>query len=314
MPNSRLCAVALALTSSLAFAGRSPVVYSGHIAGNSITSGPFAGMGAGTAVRMSYQAITPGTVTAPGQYEDYAIDAPTFELDIGGTVVGAKLSSPPSVGVQDDFPVADGLHVFAAPLALSGYAFECECHEQTGTVFNSIDITQVVGTYAGALFSTVDWNVFAPSGQISIVLDSVTIHPDTSSAIGTKYCTSNANSSGLPALIQANGCTSVSIDVLSLTTTQMPANKSALTFYGPHAAQVTFGSGFLCVSGGFYRFAPGASNASGVFTRIVDLAQPPASSGASQITPGSTWRFQTWFRDAGATTNLSDAVAIGFTL
>lgn len=311
---SALLSLALFAAPSVAFAGHTPVVFSGTVASNSIASGPFAGKAPGTPVRLSFQVTTPGVVISPNQYEDYTIDLATFELDIGGAVAGPKPSSPPSLGVGNDFPVADGLFVFSAPLSLASHAFECECHEQTGTIFNSIDIQQTTGTYSGALFSLVDWNVFGPGGQIGVVLNQVTIHPDIASSLGTNYCVSNPNSSGFPALIAASGCSSVGINAITLTTTQMPANKSALVFYGPNAIQTPFGAGVLCIGGGFNRLVPGASNAIGVYARPLNLDVPPASSGASQILPGSTWRFQTWFRDVGGTTSLSNATAITFTL
>ena len=48
----------------------------------------------------------------------------------------------------------------------------------------------------------------------------------------------------------------------------------------------------------------------------LDLAAPPANSGAGQITAGSTWNFQYWYRDpqlpGGSGFNLSDALQVLF--
>jgi hypothetical protein len=47
----------------------------------------------------------------------------------------------------------------------------------------------------------------------------------------------------------------------------------------------------------------------------IDLTAPPFSGGASQITAGSTWRFQFWFRDpqgGPAGFNTSDAMRVTF--
>jgi hypothetical protein len=48
-------------------------------------------------------------------------------------------------------------------------------------------------------------------------------------------------------------------------------------------------------------------------TRSLDFTNPPSP--AAQITAGSTWYFQTWFRDPGfgpAGFNLSNAVEVPF--
>ena len=92
-------------------------------------------------------------------------------------------------------------------------------------------------------------------------------------------------------------------------------------FYGPQQTLVPFGDGFLCIGGGaigvFRLNPPELSNHSGISTRVLDLNQPPASSGNGQIVAGSTWNFQYWYRDpnaGGAGFNLTDALSIAFTL
>ena len=55
------------------------------------------------------------------------------------------------------------------------------------------------------------------------------------------------------------------------------------------------------------------ADAGGVLAYSVDLDDPPLPAG--QILPGSTWKFQGWFRDpaaGGSFFNLSDGYSIAF--
>ncbi|MCC6407450.1 MAG: hypothetical protein IT453_09800 [Planctomycetes bacterium] len=130
----------------------------------------------------------------------------------------------------------------------------------------------------------------------------------------SNYCVTSPNSVGPGALISASGSTSVALNSLVLKAAGCPLNKSCLFFYGPNAtAGVPFKNGVLCISGGFYRLPVTNTGASGNPSAVLDITNPPAIGG--QITAGSIWRFQLWYRDpiappAGA--NLSDALSVTF--
>lgn len=132
----------------------------------------------------------------------------------------------------------------------------------------------------------------------------------------TNYCVTSPNSVGSGALISASGSTSVALNSLVLKASGCPPNKSCLFFYGPNAtAGVPFQNGFLCVSGGFYRLPVTNTGPSGAPQTALDITNPPSIGG--QITAGSTWRFQLWYRDPiapPAGVNLSDALAATFCL
>ena len=97
----------------------------------------------------------------------------------------------------------------------------------------------------------------------------------------------------------------------------MPPTQPGLFFYGPEQAIVPFGNGFRCLgagSAGIARLDIEVSSAAGILLHNVDMTSPPTL--ATQITGGSTWNFQAWFRDnggpCGSGSNLSHALSIDF--
>ncbi|HVS11787.1 MAG TPA: hypothetical protein VMS76_18105 [Planctomycetota bacterium] len=133
--------------------------------------------------------------------------------------------------------------------------------------------------------------------------------------IGMPYCASTPNSTGQAATMRALGSASLARDLLVLEARGVVPSKFGLFFYGPSAVQMPFGSGFLCVGGGatgIARLPVGMSDGSGRMTHRLDFGAPPTP--ATQITAGSTWHFQCWFRDPGQASGFqtSDAVAVTF--
>jgi len=122
-----------------------------------------------------------------------------------------------------------------------------------------------------------------------------------------------ANSTGIGALLGASGTSSVALDNLVLTTTQMPPSKPGLYFTGPAMiAPVPFGDGLRCVGGGITRMPPvGTSTPGGV------LSIGPGLAGTYGFLPFSTWNFQLWYRDpmgpCGSGFNTSSAYNVTFT-
>ena len=132
------------------------------------------------------------------------------------------------------------------------------------------------------------------------------------------------HSGGQGALLSGSGSVSTVTDDLVLTTSQMPLNAFSMTFMGPQSASIPFGNGRLCVSpagGKMFRYRPALNSGPGGMISlgpgIVAHSQLFTLYGGS-ITPGSTWYFQTYFRDVGpncsSSFNLSNAVRVDFTL
>jgi len=130
------------------------------------------------------------------------------------------------------------------------------------------------------------------------------------------YCESAVNSSGVAAWMDCAGDLSVCHNNTCLVAEGCPAGTIGVFFYGGGETQVPMGNGYLCVAPfqpALFRLPPVAAvTASGRAEMQLDVNTVPQ---AGAITPGATWYFQFWFRDAnagGAGTNLSDGLRITF--
>jgi hypothetical protein len=123
------------------------------------------------------------------------------------------------------------------------------------------------------------------------------------------------NSTGVGAVLANTGGASIALDDAMLVTTQLPPDKQGLVFMGSGMKNgglgTPFADGLKCVSGNIHRFHVTTASAQGQIT----LAHPVAASG-SLLAAGSTWYFQTWYRDSanpcGHKTNLSNGWRLTF--
>ncbi len=130
-------------------------------------------------------------------------------------------------------------------------------------------------------------------------------------------CAGAANSVGSGVALSVSGSPSIASNDLVLQAQGGVPAQFGVFFYGPSSASIPFGDGTLCVAGGTYRLQPPkAFDGNGALQRSLDLTQAPASSGAGQIFPGSTWHFQLWYRDPqgplGTGFNLSGGLQADF--
>ena len=135
--------------------------------------------------------------------------------------------------------------------------------------------------------------------------------------IGTNYCTAAPNSATSGAILSATGSVSVAANDLVLASIGQPVGSPGLFYYGGGTLQAPFGDGFRCVAisgGGVQRLFPfQTTGAAGVMTHSVNYDNVMTAS--VRITPGSTWYFQSFYRDpaaGGAGFNFSDGLAITF--
>ena len=127
--------------------------------------------------------------------------------------------------------------------------------------------------------------------------------------VGTHYCVSGANG----ATMAATGSASVASNDLVLLATSVPANENGIFFYGDMQTQQPFGLGNLCVAGTagqvFRLNPPVNAGPTGTLARALDLTNLPFG---GQITAGSTWNFQAWFRAGAGQFDLSDGLEVSF--
>ncbi len=122
------------------------------------------------------------------------------------------------------------------------------------------------------------------------------------------------------AFLTANGSTSVATDDLRLTVSGLSPGAFGLVFSSPATINMPFGDGQRCVGLPFFRYSVLAASAAGAFTlgpaEVVSFAN--ANFGAAgTIGPGSTWHYQTWYRDnpgvCGSGVNFSNALSVAWT-
>ena len=132
-----------------------------------------------------------------------------------------------------------------------------------------------------------------------------------------------ANSTGFGADMTGSGSSSAFMDDLVLTSSGIPTNQFGLTFMGAGAfTGLPLGDGLRCVDSGgvgLFRYPVQFSGASGSFSLGPGIVSDACASFPAQgcIIIGSTWNFQTWYRDpagpCGNFSNISNAVGVLFT-
>jgi len=127
------------------------------------------------------------------------------------------------------------------------------------------------------------------------------------------YCPASVNSSGSAGVLSNLGGTSVADNDVLLFATGLPVGNPGIFFYGNSSTSTPFGAGTLCVSGPFIkRLAMVPAQPGGFAAYALDISAESAPE--YQITPGSTWFFQYWFRDpaGGLGPNFSSALEMSF--
>ena len=201
LPSLSLAVVSLALASAPG-AQNIQLEAFGTLTNNALSSGPLAGLPTGQPVHLTMELITPGFDLTPGQYTNYAIDTPTFALTTGGVSVG--IAPGTVVGIQNDHPVADGVHLFETAMDQPGYFFAFELFDGTGGIlWGSTDVTTLAGDYPAPLFQS--YAFYINGGAFDVAFEKLTIHAPPSPAAVVPYgCGVNPAGSltatGVPAL------------------------------------------------------------------------------------------------------------------
>lgn len=144
----------------------------GTVDSNNLTTGPFAGVAAGSPVTMTFfLSHTGSSVVAPGQDVSYPITSFTLHA---GNAVETLASNNVTVDITNDFPMSDGIHLFSTATH-SGQAFEFELFNPGGNLFDSTEINRVNRTFGPELFEKMAWDVQDGNRAMTINLTSVSM-------------------------------------------------------------------------------------------------------------------------------------------
>lgn len=141
-----------------------------------------------------------------------------------------------------------------------------------------------------------------------------------SNADANAGCSNSTGQGGkLESNINSGGTVSLALDNLVLTSSQLPTFVSGLTFMGTSSRPpATFYDGLRCINLPVLRFGTQSSGATGSFALGPGIAAAAALrfGPSGTITAGSTWHFQTWYRDptgpCGTNSNVTNAVKVTF--
>ncbi|HJT97251.1 MAG TPA: hypothetical protein VJ696_02970 [Rhodanobacteraceae bacterium] len=142
---------------------------------NSLTSGPFAGVAAGTRVTMTFRLSRDGFEIEPGEDTGYPIIASSSRIVAGfasDTIAGGDSAS---VQITNDFPLSDGIHLFGTPLT-GGNGLAFELFNPGGDMFDSDDVNRINRTFGPEFFEKIAWSISQGQRSMDIMLDDVTIN------------------------------------------------------------------------------------------------------------------------------------------
>jgi hypothetical protein len=145
----------------------------------------------------------------------------------------------------------------------------------------------------------------------------------TDAVVGTKFCLTNNNSTGVSGNMFGTGSNSVVSNNLVLHASSLPLNANGYFITSTTSLFIANPGGSLgnlCLAGSIGRYiGPGQvqnSGSSGSFSLAVNLFQHPTPTGPIAVLPGETWNFQTWHRDSVggvSVSNFTSAIQIQFT-
>lgn len=185
----------------------------------------------------------------------------------------------------------------------------------TGALLSEIDVPPLVETSASARLRQTDGGHLIAAGlsgprEIRLALP----FPSSSATCGAV-----PNTTGSPAILEANGAALIQDGDLTLFANDLPPQVTTLFVVGfaPGFVVAPGGSrGNLCLAGPIGRFsAPGelrTSSSQGRVALAVDPGGVPTPTALVALSPGQTVYFQAWYRDADPqpTSNFTSAIAV----
>ena len=131
--------------------------------------------------------------------------------------------------------------------------------------------------------------------------------------LGASLCAGEPNSAGAGAAVRTSGSSTILDSEVILDVTGLPAASAGYFLMSDATGQMPVSQGVLCLGSPILRFSLHVLNSSpGGWAQF--RPDPSNLPQGTVITPGSTWHFQYWYRDAnpGSVSNLSEAVSLTF--
>jgi hypothetical protein len=216
--------------------------------------------------------------------------------------------------VDHDLPGCDRrTHIFHNQAGTPG-SMSIELREEAGSSgwfgANGLSYSDLSGTFDEAIFDIDN------DGDMDIVFGRCTgttvfINQESNCTL-TKYGTATPNTTGLPALIDFSGTTSVSHNDWVLKATQCPHNKTCLFIYGTaQVAPIPFGDGVREIGGTIKRMGTTNTGPTGNLSFPANFTTSPLNT----LVPGDTRYFMLWFRDpAGGPNGYNGSTALQATI
>ena len=248
------------------------------------------------------------------------IDLQTFVLEDGGVIASRNLSlgGLPGSFLNDEFPSCietnderfivvwrdgdlgnlDASYVSTLVLLNGGISVaESALIEPEGVAADADAVPLPPAPVSGSRDYLIVWEDETSTGSEDI---QATLYNDYATPLGLLYCNANPNSFGIEGRTYLTGTGDAGAP-LTLHAVQLPPNQFGIFVCSQTAGFVIPpGSlGPLCLGGSIGRFSAILnSGPSGEFSLVADTNMLPEASAYAAATPGSTWRFQTWHRDA----------------
>jgi hypothetical protein len=142
------------------------VVANGSVLFSNVTTGPLAGVAAGTPVQLWFVVDQTPTVLVPDQVSEYALNFVETRVTVGAQAF--HFSTTPTTPVlmfQNDNDLdsgSDGMETIPDVVGLEGtpYQMRFHAHNIEGNMFTSSDMAQCAGSYSGSQIHHMTWTIY----------------------------------------------------------------------------------------------------------------------------------------------------------
>jgi hypothetical protein len=305
-----------ALAGDLRLAFEAEVV---SVSGGGLSAGPLVGLGPGDAVEARYEVAFPFALDPFGSTV-YPVDySGSTALGAGGLTLDLAASADPRSQAVTFNPFENSIY---AESTCATYLLRVSVWDPAGPpVSPSFDLSELVGSvldFTGTL-QPILFLEETPLDRLVCRVDRMRIE---AVSLGTRSCSpAIPNSTGAPATLLATGTATPTSPDLGLKVLGLPSGEFVLFLVSPSQGSVPGvggSAGTLCLGSPLGRFTgpglPGLSGPAGIASLAVNPTALPLGQGTVAVSPGETWHFQAWYRDANSPqgSNLSDAVGIAF--